>query len=81
MKYDLEKFDGSNNFSLWRIKMHDVLIQQGLLKALKGNQRLPETMSADEKEDMLERAHSALIITKAVVATSSSGIDSDTIKL
>ncbi|KAK3031482.1 hypothetical protein RJ639_035517 [Escallonia herrerae] len=45
-----------------RMKMRDVLIQQGLLKALKGNQGLPEMMFADEKEDMLERAHSALLL-------------------
>ncbi|KAK3007357.1 hypothetical protein RJ639_017832 [Escallonia herrerae] len=51
-KYDLEKFDGSNDFSLWRMKMRAVLIQQGLLKALKGKEGLPETMSADEKEDI-----------------------------
>ncbi|KAK2982593.1 hypothetical protein RJ640_002082 [Escallonia rubra] len=62
-KYDLEKFDGSNDFSLWRMKMCVVLIQQGLLKALKGKQGLPDTMSDDEKEDMLERAHSALLLT------------------
>ncbi|KAK2966723.1 hypothetical protein RJ640_000624 [Escallonia rubra] len=43
-KYDLEKFDGSNDFSLWRMKMCAVLIQQGLLKALKGKQGLPDTM-------------------------------------
>ncbi|KAK3014754.1 hypothetical protein RJ639_009909 [Escallonia herrerae] len=61
-KYDLEKFDGSNNFSLWRMKMRAVLIQQGLLKALKEKQGLPDTMSNDEKEDMLERAHSALLL-------------------
>ncbi|KAK3007026.1 hypothetical protein RJ639_016924 [Escallonia herrerae] len=29
-KNDLEKFDGSNDFSLWRMKMRDVLIQQEL---------------------------------------------------
>ncbi|KAK3011898.1 hypothetical protein RJ639_011418 [Escallonia herrerae] len=52
-KYDLEKFDGSNDFSSWRMKMRAVLIQQGLLKALKGKQGLPDTMSADEKEDMV----------------------------
>ncbi|KAK3000052.1 hypothetical protein RJ639_022601 [Escallonia herrerae] len=57
-KYDLEKFNGSNDFSLWRMKMQAVLIQQGLLKTLKWKQGLPDTMSADEKEDMLERAHS-----------------------
>ncbi|KAK2985864.1 hypothetical protein RJ640_009934 [Escallonia rubra] len=61
-KYDLEKFDGSNDFSLWRMKMRVVLIQQGLLKVLKGKQGLPDTMSDDEKEDMLERAHSALLL-------------------
>ncbi|KAK3000950.1 hypothetical protein RJ639_021401 [Escallonia herrerae] len=59
-KYDLEKFDGSNDFSLWRMKMCAVLIQQRLLKVLKGKQGLPDTMSANEKEDMLERAHSAI---------------------
>ncbi|KAK2988332.1 hypothetical protein RJ640_000319 [Escallonia rubra] len=51
-KYDLEKFDGSNDFSLWRMKMRVVFIQQGLLKALKGKQGLPDTMSDDEKEDI-----------------------------
>ncbi|KAK3008426.1 hypothetical protein RJ639_014825 [Escallonia herrerae] len=56
-KYALEKFDGSNDFSLWRMTMFAVLIQQGLLK--KG---LPDTMFADEKEDMLERAHSAMLL-------------------
>ncbi|KAK2998464.1 hypothetical protein RJ639_023404 [Escallonia herrerae] len=60
-KYNLEKFDGSNDFSLWRMKMRAVLIQQGLLKALKWKQGLSDMMSADEKEDMLERAHSALL--------------------
>ncbi|KAK3039695.1 hypothetical protein RJ639_027036 [Escallonia herrerae] len=60
--YDLEKFDGSNDFSLWRMKMRAVLIQQELLKALKGKQGLLDTMSNDEKEDMLERAHSALLL-------------------
>ncbi|KAK3009893.1 hypothetical protein RJ639_012982 [Escallonia herrerae] len=65
-KYDLEMFDGSNNFSLWRMKIRDVLIQQGLLKALKGKQGLPDTMSADEKEDMFKRAHTALLLYWAV---------------
>ncbi|KAK3012115.1 hypothetical protein RJ639_010588 [Escallonia herrerae] len=61
-KYDLEKFDGSNYFSLWRMKMRVVLIQQGMLKALKEKQGLPDTISDDEKEDMLERAHSAMLL-------------------
>ncbi|KAK3031244.1 hypothetical protein RJ639_035544 [Escallonia herrerae] len=62
-KYDLKKFDGSNDFSLWRMKMHAVLIQQRLLKALKGNQTLLVMMSTDKNEDMLERAHIAMLLT------------------
>ncbi|KAK2970709.1 hypothetical protein RJ640_015134 [Escallonia rubra] len=72
-KYDLEKFDGSNDFSLWRMKMRAVLIQQGLLKALKGKQRLPDRMSDVEKEDMLERAQSALLLDWFVIYHSFDG--------
>ncbi|KAK2973379.1 hypothetical protein RJ640_024862 [Escallonia rubra] len=61
-KYDLERFDGSNDFSLWRMNMHVLLIQQRLLKPLKENQGLPKTMSTNKKEDMLEIAHSALLL-------------------
>ncbi|KAK2994520.1 hypothetical protein RJ640_010798 [Escallonia rubra] len=35
---------------------------QGLLKALKGKQELLDMMFDDEKEDMLERAHSAMLL-------------------
>ncbi|KAK2988633.1 hypothetical protein RJ640_013114 [Escallonia rubra] len=61
-KYDFEKFDGSKDFNLWRMKMSVVLIQQGLLKALKENLWLPEMMYVDEKEDMWERAHSTILL-------------------
>ncbi|KAK3022453.1 hypothetical protein RJ639_047590 [Escallonia herrerae] len=44
------------------MKMGDVLIQQGLLKALKKNQWLSEMMSADKKEEKMEKAHSALLL-------------------
>ena len=59
VKYDIEKFNGRNDFSLWRVKMRAVLVQQGLLKALKGVEALPHDWSAEEKEDALDRAHSA----------------------
>lgn len=39
--------------------MHALLIQQGLLKALKGKEGLPQTMTDDEKEEILAKAHSA----------------------
>jgi hypothetical protein len=35
-KFEVEKFDGHNSFSLWRIKMQALLRQQGLAKILDG---------------------------------------------
>ena len=34
-KYDIEKFCGKGNFSLWQRRMKDLLIQQGLAQVLK----------------------------------------------
>ena len=62
VKYDIEKFNGRNDFSLWRVKMRAVLVQQGLLKALQGVEALPQDWSAEEKEDTLNRAHSAIML-------------------
>lgn len=57
-KYEIAFFNGKNDFSLWRVKIRAV--QQGLLKALNGKQALPESMSDEDKDDLLERAHSAI---------------------
>jgi hypothetical protein len=35
-KFKVEKFDGQNSFSLWHIKMHSLMGQQGLAKILDG---------------------------------------------
>ena len=35
-KYDLEKFNGKNDFGLWRLKIRASLVQQGLEDALGG---------------------------------------------
>ena len=59
-KYEIDKFNMKNDFSLWRVKMHALLVQQGLWKALKGKDALPATLSDEEKEDLLEWAHSAI---------------------
>ena len=59
-KFEIDKFNGKNDFSLWRVKMHALLVQQGLWKALKGKDALPATLSDEEKEDLLEWAHSAI---------------------
>ena len=59
-KYKVEKFDGRNSFSLWRVKMRALLVQQGLLKVLSGKDKLPESMSENEKEELEMKAHSAI---------------------
>jgi hypothetical protein len=33
-KVKVEKFNVKNNFTLWKLKMHNILVQQGLHKAL-----------------------------------------------
>jgi len=59
-KFDIEKFDGRNDFNLWRVRMKALLVQQGLSKALKGKDALPESLTEDEKENILEKVHSAI---------------------
>jgi hypothetical protein len=35
-KFEVEKFSGKRNFELWKLKMWDLLVQQGLQKAVAG---------------------------------------------
>ena len=52
-KYDVEKFTGSNDFGLWRMKMKALLVHQGLYEALLGER---------DKKEVLDKAHSAIIL-------------------
>ena len=47
-KVDVVKFDGTGNFGLWQRRVKDLLVQQGLVKALYGKARKPETMTDEE---------------------------------
>ncbi|GJU62225.1 retrovirus-related pol polyprotein from transposon TNT 1-94 [Tanacetum coccineum] len=63
-KFDVEKFDGSNDFGLWRVKMRCLLVQHGWEAAL---DPFPGTMTdADKtttfKTDVYKKAHSALLL-------------------
>ena len=40
--------------------MWALLVQQGLLKVLSGKDKLPESISEDEKEELEIKAHSAI---------------------
>lgn len=59
-KYDIEKFDGKNDFELWQIKMCVSLVQQGLSKALQGKWTLPDIRSDEDKDDFMEHALSVI---------------------
>ncbi|GJV09848.1 retrotransposon protein, putative, ty1-copia subclass [Tanacetum coccineum] len=63
-KFDVEKFDGSNNIGLWLVKMRCLLIQHSWEAAL---DPFPGTMTdADKttalKTDVYKKAHSALLL-------------------
>ena len=61
-KFEVEKFDGRNNFSLWHIKMRALLVQQRLSKVLKGIEALLTTMSDEENDELMEKTHSAILL-------------------
>ena len=43
-KFEVDKFTGKNNFALWKLKVRDFLVQQGLQKALDGVKKKPANM-------------------------------------
>ena len=54
-KFEIEKFNGSNNFELWKVKMRDMLIQQGTEKALVGKTKKPYDMSNEDWNEIDEK--------------------------
>ena len=59
-RFEIEKFNGKNNFEIWKVKMHDLLVQQGVAKALMGKSKQPYNITDDEWDEMDERAVSAI---------------------
>lgn len=55
-RFEIEKFNGRNNFEIWKVKMHDLLVQQGVAKALLGKYKQPFAMTDDEWSDIDDRA-------------------------
>ena len=64
-KVEIENFDDRGDFNMWRKKMSAILVQQKCAKALNGDKDLPETMSATNKQDLMESAYSLLILNLA----------------
>jgi hypothetical protein len=56
----LVKFDRTSNFGLWQRRVKDLLVQQGLVKALYGKTKKPEKMTGDEWEELNMKAVSTI---------------------
>lgn len=54
-RYDIGKFDGSNDFNLWKTKMRALLENLGLEEALEAKKKLPENATKEQKKDFNER--------------------------
>ena len=59
-RFEIEKFNGKNNFEIWKVKMHDLLVQQGMAKALLGKSKQPYTMKDDEWSELDGRVLSGI---------------------
>ena len=59
-KIDVVKFDRIGNFGFWQRRVKDLLVQQGLVKALYGKAKKPETMTDDEWEEFDMKAVSTI---------------------
>ena len=62
IKFDIKKFIGKSDFGLWRIKMKALLVYQGVQYFLLGEKALSNNLSKKEKQDILDKAQSTLIL-------------------
>nr|GEU90468.1 putative reverse transcriptase domain-containing protein [Tanacetum cinerariifolium] len=56
---DIKKFDGKNDFGLWKIKMRALMVRQGCDAAL---ETLPVDMKAGETSALMKKEYSTLIL-------------------
>ena len=61
-KVEIDRFDGKGDFSLWRQRMKEILVQMKIAKVLDAEKPLPATMSDEEKSDIKELAYSKIIV-------------------
>eukprot|EP00253_Pinus_taeda_P003620 PITA_03620 len=59
-KFEVEKFTCKNNFSLWKLKVRDLMVQQGLHKALDRANKKPASMTDSDWEDLDARSLSTI---------------------
>ena len=63
--FEVENFDRSDDFSLWKLKLQVLLDQQGLATTLEGKDKLPESLSAEKKEEMMVNTRSTIQLSLA----------------
>ena len=61
-KVEIEKFDWSNYFGFWKMKMLAHLGNLGLDLALGEESKLLESIEKEKKWEVLERTHNTLIL-------------------
>ncbi|KAH9765484.1 hypothetical protein KPL70_001889 [Citrus sinensis] len=63
-RLEVEKFTGENDFHMWKLKMRALLVHQGLDEALveESSSKKPRKVSIEDLPDVLDRAHSAIIL-------------------
>lgn len=60
-RFEVDKFNGTNDFSLWRIKMKAFLVHQGISEAL--DVEAMDQMDDKKKKNEIEaKAHSAILL-------------------
>jgi hypothetical protein len=55
-KFDVSQFDGTGNFTMWHIRVKDILSQQGCLRTIKVDDVKPVKMDVKDLEDLKSRA-------------------------
>ena len=60
IQFPIQPFNGTTSFTLWQRRVKDVLVQQGLAKALNGKNKKPESMNDDEFEELDARCASTI---------------------
>lgn len=59
---ELGRFFGKADFNLCRRRMHEILVQQKVSKAVEGEKNLPNTLTIERKEEILEMEFSTLTL-------------------
>ena len=58
--YKISKFNGKNNFILWKVKVQAVLKQKGVYDVVFEPDQLAKELTEPKKRDMEMKAHSAI---------------------